>query len=242
MHGRPKSATRAAQPPLQHSPAPLALHGFGEPPWNHAVVLRLRRNLPLLCLSVAAPRSCCASQWLPPKPCKLTLVPGACGAYRLARVPEIGHPCSPTPATASSSALRLARFWRNPATRANISGVLPASHFWGREKHFVLFLLPSSLFLGREEHSGNLHLFSKDSRQTPVRLPAGSGGARAKGWGNSVRSTPRKPAGPRRTPHKSRFAGPRSAHSGPSPFPCPGVGTSLAPLGLCAHALRPPLR
>ena len=169
MHGSPKSATRSAQPPPQHPPAPFALHGFGETPWTHAVVLRLRRNLPLLCFALVVPRS-----GLPPKPCRLTLVPGVCGACCLARVPEIGPPCSPTPATAPSSALRLARFWRNSATRANFSEVLPASHFRGREKHFGLFLLPSSLFLGREEHSGNLHLFSKGPRQTPVRLPSDS--------------------------------------------------------------------
>ena len=113
----------------------------------------------------------------PPKPCRAIRVSGACRACRLARQPEIGHPFIPTPAPAPSSAPRPARFWRDAAVLARCrsfgemprlrrnarpfaesgggqpmrrrGGVLPASHFQGREKHFGPYLLPASLILGR---------------------------------------------------------------------------------------------
>ncbi len=53
LNGSPKSATRAAQPPLRRPPEPIVLHGFGENPEhrrssaipaNPGVVLRLWRK------------------------------------------------------------------------------------------------------------------------------------------------------------------------------------------------------
>ncbi len=73
---------------------------------------QLWRNLPSLCLSVAAPRSCMPRSGFSPKPCRRTLVPEACRALLPARQAEIGHPCKLTLSTGAHWAYRPARFWR----------------------------------------------------------------------------------------------------------------------------------
>ena len=48
----------------------------------------------------------------PPKPCRAIRVSGACRACRLARQPEIGHPCRPASVLDTSRAYSRERFWR----------------------------------------------------------------------------------------------------------------------------------